>query len=107
MSPLMTSPRREGRIQEDCVLFFQELTGQETDEDIFNVQLDLFMETGDVCLENCIAICMDGASAMTECKNGLVSWAKEANPMKLATHCMLHRQTLASKSFESWATLCS
>ncbi|KAI4806527.1 hypothetical protein KUCAC02_017347 [Chaenocephalus aceratus] len=50
----------EGRIQEDF-LFSQELTGRATGEEIFNV-IDMFMETGNVSWENCIAICTDGGS---------------------------------------------
>lgn len=61
------------------------------------ILLDMYMETGNVSLENCIVICMDGASAMTGCQSGVVRRAKELNPMKLATHCILHRQALASK----------
>ncbi|XP_071399292.1 SCAN domain-containing protein 3-like [Centroberyx affinis] len=86
----------EGRIQEDF-LFCQELTGRATGEEIFNV-IDMFMETGNVSWENCIAICTDGAAAMTGRKSGVVARAKERNPMMIATHCMLHRQALASKS---------
>ncbi|KAJ4937000.1 hypothetical protein JOQ06_001584 [Pogonophryne albipinna] len=58
----------------------------------------MFMETGNVSWENCIAICTDGAAAMTGRKSGVVARAKEHNPMMIATHCMLHRQALASKS---------
>ncbi|KAI4799561.1 hypothetical protein KUCAC02_016842, partial [Chaenocephalus aceratus] len=35
---------------------------------------------------------------MTGRKSGVVARAKERNPMMIATHCMLHRQALASKS---------
>ncbi|KAI4800502.1 hypothetical protein KUCAC02_009644 [Chaenocephalus aceratus] len=45
----------EGRIQEDFY-FCQELTGRATGEEMFNV-IDMFMETGNVSWENCIAIC--------------------------------------------------
>ncbi|KAJ4925387.1 hypothetical protein JOQ06_018119 [Pogonophryne albipinna] len=86
----------EGRIQEDF-LFCQELTGRATGEEIFNV-IDVFMETGNVSWENCIEICTDGAAAMTGRKSGVVARAKERNPMMIATHCMLHRQALVSKS---------
>ncbi|KAI4789739.1 hypothetical protein KUCAC02_035060 [Chaenocephalus aceratus] len=86
----------EGRIQEDF-LFCQELTGRATGEEMFNV-IDMFMQTGNVSWENCIAICTDGAAAMTGRKSGVVARAKERNPMMIATHCMLHRQALASTS---------
>ncbi|KAJ4940763.1 hypothetical protein JOQ06_027055 [Pogonophryne albipinna] len=58
----------------------------------------MFMETGNVSWENCIAICTDGAAAMTGRKSGVIARAKERNPMMIATHFMLHRQALASKS---------
>lgn len=41
-----------------------------------------------VSWENCIAIVTHGAAAMTRCKSGVVSQAKESDSIILAPHCM-------------------
>lgn len=48
--------------------------------------------------EKCVAVCTDGAAAMTGRKSGVIAQIKTVNPKIMATHWMLHRQALASKS---------
>ncbi|CAK6977529.1 SCAN domain-containing protein 3-like [Scomber scombrus] len=50
--------------------------------------------------EKCVAVCTDGAAAMTGRKSGVTARIKSVNPRIMATHCMLHRQALASKDME-------
>ncbi|XP_076037090.1 zinc finger BED domain-containing protein 5-like [Oratosquilla oratoria] len=84
-----------GHFVEDF-LFCKMVPGQTTGEQIFNI-LDNFMTETKLNWENCIAVCTDGAAAMTGCKSGVVARIKRMNPQIVATHCMLHREALASK----------
>nr|XP_042908066.1 SCAN domain-containing protein 3-like [Parasteatoda tepidariorum] len=45
----------------------------------------------------CIGICTDGAAAMTGRLSGLTSRIKEVAPESEATHCLIHREVLASR----------
>lgn len=47
--------------------------------------------------ENCIGICTDGAKAMTGSRKGFIARVKQVSPNIVATHCVLHREALASK----------
>lgn len=51
-----------------------------------------------------MAVCMDGAVAVTGLKSGVVSGIKTVNPKVMAMHSMLHQHALASKAIE--ADLC-
>ena len=51
-------------------------------------------------LEKCVAICTNGAAAMTSWKSGVTAWIKSVNSRIIATHCMHHWQALASKDME-------
>ena len=46
----------------------------------------------------CIAICSDGAKAMTGAKSGFIARLKEQMPNACWVHCFLHRQALAAKA---------
>ncbi|RXN12879.1 zinc finger BED domain-containing 5-like protein [Labeo rohita] len=60
--------------------------------------LDTFMVEEQLSWEKCVSVCTDGAAAVTGHRRGVVTRIKAANPKIAATHCMLHRQALASKS---------
>ncbi|XP_042233739.1 SCAN domain-containing protein 3-like [Homarus americanus] len=84
-----------GHIFEDF-FFCKKVTVRATDEEIFNI-LDTFMRETKMKWENCVAVCTDGAAVMTGRKSGVVARIKALNPQIIATHCLLHRQALASK----------
>ncbi|KAK9703058.1 hypothetical protein QE152_g29574 [Popillia japonica] len=42
--------------------------------------------------------CTDGAPAMLGSRSGLATLVKEKNPSTVTTHCIIHRQALASKT---------
>ena len=45
----------------------------------------------------CVGICTDGAAAMTGRLSGLISRIKEVAPESEFTHCIIHREMLASR----------
>ncbi|XP_015923358.2 SCAN domain-containing protein 3 [Parasteatoda tepidariorum] len=45
----------------------------------------------------CVGICTDGAAAMTGRLSGLTARIKEVAPESEATHCLIHREVLASR----------
>lgn len=61
-------------------------------------KLDTFMVEEHLSWEKCVYVCTDGAAVMTGHRSGVVTRIKAKNPKIAATHCMLHRQALASKS---------
>ncbi|XP_072401718.1 protein FAM200B-like [Diabrotica undecimpunctata] len=48
--------------------------------------------------EKVIGICTDGAQAMTGCRSGFMELAKKKNPRIIGSHCIIHRQALASQT---------
>ena len=46
----------------------------------------------------CVGICTDGAAAMTGRLSGLISRIKEVAPENEFTHCIIHREMLASRN---------
>ena len=45
----------------------------------------------------CVGVCTDGAAAMIGSLSGLTVWIKEVAPECQATHCVNHREMLASR----------
>ncbi|CAH2012902.1 unnamed protein product [Acanthoscelides obtectus] len=45
-----------------------------------------------------IGLCTDGAPAMIGVRSGSAKKLKEKNPARVSTHCVIHRQALASKT---------
>ena len=43
-------------------------------------------------------VCTDGAPAMLGARSGFVEFVKRKNPNIIATHCMIHREALASRT---------
>ncbi len=60
--------------------------------------LDTFMVEENLRWEKCVSVCTDGAAEMTGHKSGFVTRIQAINPKIAATHCMLHRQALSSKT---------
>lgn len=77
-------------------LFCHPLPSRTTAEEIFKVLND-FMQENNIDLGCCCGICTDGARAMTGRHSGLVKKVQEVAPAAVWTHCIIHRQALATK----------
>ncbi|XP_060869147.1 SCAN domain-containing protein 3-like [Metopolophium dirhodum] len=73
-----------------------ELKKHTTGAEIFSALSDCFLST-DLKMSDCISICTDGAANMTGRHPGLVAKMKQVAPNIQSTHCMIHREMLASK----------
>ncbi|XP_022168645.1 protein FAM200A-like [Myzus persicae] len=80
-------------------LFCQTLNGRTTGNDIFTL-INAFFENNEISWSMCKAICTDGAAALTGSKKGFRAKVNEISPSILFTHCMIHREALASKKLE-------
>ncbi|GFR04289.1 SCAN domain-containing protein 3 [Trichonephila clavata] len=78
-------------------LFYKEVPERTTGEEIFRVTDDFF-KICNIQWSNCIAVCTDGAAAMTGNKKGFVSCVKQKNPTVQFTHCCIHREALMVKN---------
>ena len=90
--------RFEGKLEEE-LLTCTTLEGTCTGEDIFNKLDNKLKEEGLSC-EECIAVCTDGAGAMVGKKTGLKARVLQVAPHVKFTHCIIHREALASKTLE-------
>lgn len=76
----------------NCLELKKHTTGAEN----FSALSDCFLST-DLKMSDCISICTDGAANMTGRHAGLVAKMKQVAPNIQSTHCMIHREMLASK----------
>ena len=81
------------------ILFCKKLEQHTTGEAIFNVMNQFFSEQG-LTWKSCISVCTDAAASMTGRVKGLISWIKKENPFVEWTHCIIHRESLASQKNE-------
>ncbi|CAG9790709.1 unnamed protein product [Diatraea saccharalis] len=75
----------------------QSLSAGTKSEDIFDA-ISNYIERNDLDWNKLIGLCTDGAPAMIGARSGLAQKLKEKNPTLVSTHCVIHRQALASKT---------
>ncbi|XP_047480177.1 SCAN domain-containing protein 3-like [Penaeus chinensis] len=82
------------------ILFCKKMEEHTTGEAIFNVINQFFTEQG-LGWKSCMSMCTDAAASMTGKVKGLVARIKKENPDVEWTHCIIHRESLASKKMSS------
>lgn len=81
---------------EEEFLFCKTCPGHTTSAELFAI-LDNFMAANSIEWSWCIGVCTDGAAAMTGKRTGLWERVRSNVPTATFTHCMIHRESLASK----------
>ncbi|XP_076045277.1 zinc finger BED domain-containing protein 5-like [Oratosquilla oratoria] len=79
------------------IMFCHLMESFTTAEAIFDVISDFFQEN-QLSWESLVGVCTDGAPAMRGLRSGFVTKVKERNPSVMSTHCILHREALASRT---------
>ncbi|XP_042858681.1 zinc finger BED domain-containing protein 5-like [Penaeus japonicus] len=85
-----------GKLQED-MLFCTVLDGTCTGSDIFT-KLDTKIREEGLSWDQCVGVCTDGAGAMLGKRKGLKARVLQVAPHINFTHCIIHREALASKA---------
>lgn len=86
----------DSQIKEELLLL-RELETTSKGTDVFKIISEYF-EIHGIMWEKLAGFCTDGAPAMLGSRSGLATLVKERNPSTLTTHCVIHRQALASKT---------
>ena len=89
----------DNQIKEEF-LFCKVLTTTTKAIDVMSMVSEFFVEEK-ISWDKLIGVCTDGAPSMLGSKSGFVSLVKRKNPEIIATHCIIHRQALASKTLPS------
>ena len=84
-----------GEIYED-LLFCKPILKRATSRELFNI-IDNYIQKFELRWINCVGICTDGAKTMSGNHQGLQALIKREAPEVIWTHCIIHREALASK----------
>ncbi|XP_062250231.1 zinc finger BED domain-containing protein 5-like [Platichthys flesus] len=78
------------------LLFCKYIQSRATAEELFKL-LDCYMTEHGLKWGNCEGVCTDGAQTMAGKRRGLQALIKQVSPNAQWTHCVIHREALASK----------
>ncbi|XP_076049324.1 SCAN domain-containing protein 3-like [Oratosquilla oratoria] len=94
---LLVYVRYQGKsdIEEDF-LFCKRMETTTTGEDLFKL-VDSFIKEEGLRWDQCFSVYSDGAPAMLGARQGFTARVKQVNPTVIVTHCLLHRENLASR----------
>ena len=82
---------------EEEMLFCKSLKTTTRAEDVFKL-VDAYFHKNDMKWQKLVGVCTDGAPAMLGCRSGFITRVKQKNPDAVGTHCVIHREALASKT---------
>uniref|UniRef100_A0A669DER0 Uncharacterized protein n=1 Tax=Oreochromis niloticus TaxID=8128 RepID=A0A669DER0_ORENI len=85
------------------LLSCKQVPARATAEELFKIT-DSYLKEADLKWEDCVGICTDGAQAMAGERGGLQALIKRVSPNVQWTHCMIHREALASKQLSDVIT---
>jgi hypothetical protein len=85
---------------EEEMLFCRPLETTAKAEDVFEAVASYF-DRNSMKWENLVGICTDGAPAMLGSRSGFISRMKHRSPNAVGTHCVIHREALASRTLSS------
>nr|XP_039258064.1 protein ZBED8-like [Styela clava] len=98
LSQLMVYVRFIGSTSiEEEMLFCKPLETTTKAEDVFKA-VAAYFDSNAIKWENLVGICTDGAPAMLGSRSGFVSRMKQRSPIAIGTHCVIHREALASRT---------
>nr|XP_023021166.1 zinc finger MYM-type protein 6-like [Leptinotarsa decemlineata] len=93
---LIEKIKTDNTIVED-LLFCKSITGSAKAQDLFEI-LDKFITENGLNWGKCIGVCTDGARSMSGKYGGIQALIRKKAPNAMWTHCIIHREALASKS---------
>ena len=82
---------------EEEMLFCKPLKSTTRAIDIFNT-VESFFEKNNLKWNKLVGVCTDGAPSMIGARSGFISKIKNKNPHIVASHCVIHREALASRT---------
>jgi hypothetical protein len=77
------------------MLFCKPIKGRETALEIFKI-VD-FIKEKNIMWSDCIGVCTDAARVVAGNTQGLRALIRQSAPEAVWTHCMIHRESLATK----------
>ncbi|XP_066983785.1 protein FAM200C-like [Macrobrachium rosenbergii] len=86
----------ENQVEEEF-FFCSPLITTTNAEDIMNI-VSNFFEEEKLLWAKLVGVCMYGAPSMLSSKSGFMTLVKTKNPDIIITHCLIHREALASKT---------
>uniref|UniRef100_A0A8C4N202 Uncharacterized protein n=1 Tax=Eptatretus burgeri TaxID=7764 RepID=A0A8C4N202_EPTBU len=95
--PLMYARFMSGNSVKEEMLFCYPMESYTTAADIFQV-VSNFSQKNQLSWDSLVGVCTDGAPAMLGLQSGFITRVKEKSPSAMGTHCILHREALASRT---------
>ncbi|XP_072229039.1 zinc finger BED domain-containing protein 5-like [Leuresthes tenuis] len=78
------------------LLFCKYIKNRATADELFKI-MDSYLKEHHLKWENCVGFCSDGAQTMAGSRKGLQALIKRVAPDAHWTHCVIHREALASR----------
>nr|XP_039250101.1 protein ZBED8-like [Styela clava] len=86
-------------IEEDMLLC-KPLETTSKAEDVFKLVAEFF-ENNELKWDKLVGVCTDGAPAMIGSRSGFIARIKQKNSDVIGSHCVIHREALASKTLST------